>query len=154
MSIFRFVFFYIVDDMDYHMKIIYINEKRLSYNEATHACAILNATLLTMRSWQKWFMVQQLFNSSSDWNKQACVFMKIYNVKQLIWLAASLFTSQPDSLNLWEYHSGFTWIWIYSYFTTAWKGLMKKKISWSCLFRQISNLFGRIRIYLEESGFV
>nr|XP_034327524.1 uncharacterized protein LOC105341886 [Crassostrea gigas] len=61
------------DDMDYHMKIIYINEKKLSYNEATHACAILNATLLTMRSWQKWFMVQQLFNSSSDWDKQATV---------------------------------------------------------------------------------
>lgn len=72
--------------MDYHMKIIYINEKKLSYNEATHACAILNATLLTMRSWQKWFMVQQLFNSSSDWDKQACVSMKIYNVKQLIFI--------------------------------------------------------------------
>lgn len=64
------------------MKIIYINAKEFPYNEATQACAILNATLLTMRSWHKWLLVQQLYNSTSDWNMLACVSMECYNVKQ------------------------------------------------------------------------
>lgn len=33
----------------------------------------------------------------------------------------------------------------------AWKGRMKKK---SYLFRQISYLFGRVRIYLDELGLI
>ena len=55
--------------MESNMNFIYINEKKFSYNEAIEVCASMNASLLTMRSWNKYSLIQQLFYSSTDWKK-------------------------------------------------------------------------------------
>ncbi|XP_022338354.2 uncharacterized protein LOC111133912 [Crassostrea virginica] len=61
------------DDMESNMNFIYINQKSFSYNEAIEVCASMNASLLTMRSWNKYSLIQQLFFSSEDWNELPAV---------------------------------------------------------------------------------
>ncbi|XP_048746937.2 uncharacterized protein LOC125659335 isoform X2 [Ostrea edulis] len=56
------------NDMDYEMNFIYVNERSFSYNQAIDVCSSMNASLLTMRSWYKWFTIQQIYNSSAGWN--------------------------------------------------------------------------------------
>jgi hypothetical protein len=58
----------ISDDMDYEMNFIYVNERSFTFNEAIDVCTSMNATLLTLRSWYKWFTIQQLHNSSWGWD--------------------------------------------------------------------------------------